>query len=108
MLIRVPDFNWLLYEKATTPYKEIYTKASRLLPCTQPEVTMARLKHEAGGRGRQKRRESARGKEKKMSIAEVLLSMQNADGKETNSFQEIPEGLKLSLVTPRKQVGTSS
>lgn len=69
---------------------------------------MARLKHEAGGRGRQKRRESARGKEKKMSTAEVLLSMQNADGKETNSFQEIPEGLKSSFsVTPRKQVGTS-
>lgn len=33
--------------------------------------------------------------------------MQNADGKETNSFQEIPEGLKSSFITPRKQVGTS-
>ena len=74
----------------------------------QPEVTMAGLKHEAGGRGRQKRRESAREKEKKMSIAEVLLAMQNIDGKGKNLFQEIPEGLKSHFsVTPRKQVGTS-
>lgn len=34
--------------------------------------------------------------------------MQNADGKEKNLFQEIPEGLKSSFsVTSRKQVGTS-
>lgn len=43
-----------------------------------------------------------------MSIAEVLLSMQNIDGKEKNLFQEIPKGLKSSFsITPRKQVGTS-
>ena len=43
-----------------------------------------------------------------MSIAEVLLAMQNIDGKGKNLFQEIPEGLKSHFsVTPRKQVGTS-
>ena len=43
-----------------------------------------------------------------MSIAEVLLSMQNIDGKEKNLFQEIPKGLKSSFgVMPMKQVGTS-
>lgn len=71
LLIRVPDFNWLLYEKAGNPPIRKFTQKPQDCCPAQPEVTMARLKHEAGGRGRQKRRESARVKGKEESIAEV-------------------------------------
>lgn len=85
VLVRAPDFNRFWYEKAirTLPppnflHRMKFTqKAQGCL--SQPEATLALVKHEGGGRGRQKRgdgqQEWGREKEKeeRMSTAEVSL-----------------------------------
>lgn len=115
VLTRAPDFNWVRYEKAIGRFPEkfftpnkIYKKATRL-PCTARGHL---LKHEGGGRGRQKRGVANRnGEERKkrerMSTAEVSLQCKILMARK-KLFQKVPERLKTSLcIMPMKQVSTS-